>query len=149
MANFNRNPYYDDYSEDKDFYRILYRPGFAVQARELTQSQSILQNQIAKFGQHVFKEGSVVIPGAASLDTNYNYVKITDTFNSVTITASYLDSLVGKFVIGSVSGVRAQVVNYALRDGIEPITLFVKYVNSGSDTITKTFRRFILLKVTI
>ena len=52
--------YFDDYSEDKSFYRILFRPSTAVQARELTQVQSIIQNQIGKFGDHVFKDGSVV-----------------------------------------------------------------------------------------
>ena len=39
-------PYFDDYSEDKNFHRVLFKPGVAVQSRELTQSQTILQNQI-------------------------------------------------------------------------------------------------------
>jgi hypothetical protein len=56
-------PYYDDYNEDKDFHRILFRPGFAVQARELTQLQTILQKQIDRFGRHIFKNGSVVLGG--------------------------------------------------------------------------------------
>ena len=43
--NFNTDPYYDDYNEDKNFHRILFKPGVAVQARELTQLQTILQNQ--------------------------------------------------------------------------------------------------------
>ena len=59
-TNLNVDPYYDDFDETKSFHRILFRPGFGVQARELTQIQSILQNQIDRFGQHVFKEGSVV-----------------------------------------------------------------------------------------
>ena len=48
-TNFNVSPYYDDYSDDKLFNRILFRPAFAVQARELTQLQTILQNQITRF----------------------------------------------------------------------------------------------------
>ena len=60
----NVAPYYDDFKEDKNFHRILFRPGFAVQgSRELTQLQSILQNQIERFGNHVFQEGTLVIPG--------------------------------------------------------------------------------------
>ena len=43
--------------------RCCFRPGYPVQARELTTLQSILQDQIESFGSHVFKEGSVVIPG--------------------------------------------------------------------------------------
>jgi hypothetical protein len=38
-TNFNINPYYDDLDEDKKFLRLLYKPGYAVQARELTQAQ--------------------------------------------------------------------------------------------------------------
>ena len=54
--NFNIEPFYDDYSENKKFYRILFRPGYAVQARELNQVQSILQMQVERFGKHIFKE---------------------------------------------------------------------------------------------
>ena len=50
----NVSPYYDDYSETKNFHRILFRPSNAIQARELTQLQSILQNQVEKFGNHIF-----------------------------------------------------------------------------------------------
>lgn len=57
------SPYYDDFSEDKNFHRILFRPGYAVQARELTQMQTILQNQIERFGRHIFENGSPVIGG--------------------------------------------------------------------------------------
>ena len=57
---FNTTPYYDDFDEDKNFHRILFRPGRAVQARELTQSQTILQDQVTKFGNHLFKDGSRV-----------------------------------------------------------------------------------------
>ena len=63
-TNFNVTPYYDDFnSGEKDFYRILFKPGYAVQARELTQIQSMTQSQIFRFGKHVFQEGSIVIPG--------------------------------------------------------------------------------------
>ena len=56
-------PYYDDWDEDKGFRRIVFRPGYPVQARELTQVQTILQNQIERFGQHIFVNGSSVIGG--------------------------------------------------------------------------------------
>jgi hypothetical protein len=51
----SQNPYYDDFDETKDFYKLLFRPGYAVQARELTQLQTALQKQVDRFGQHVFK----------------------------------------------------------------------------------------------
>jgi hypothetical protein len=36
----NVSPYYDDFDEEKNFQNILFRPGFAVQARELSQIPS-------------------------------------------------------------------------------------------------------------
>ena len=61
-TDFNLSPYFDDFTEGKKFHRVLFRPAFAVQARELTQSQTQLQNQIERFGDHIFKYGSMVIP---------------------------------------------------------------------------------------
>ena len=70
-TDFNVSPYYDDFNESKKFHRILFRPAFAVQARELTQSQSIIQNQIERFSEHMFQQGTSKIPGQISVDTKY------------------------------------------------------------------------------
>ena len=68
VTNFNVDPYYDDFDAENNFHRILYRPGFAVQARELTQQQTILQNQIHRFGNHIFRDGSEVSGTSEFLD---------------------------------------------------------------------------------
>ena len=60
VTNLNIAPYYDDFNEGKGFHKVLFRPGYSIQARELTTLQSIFQNQVERFGAHVFKEGSVV-----------------------------------------------------------------------------------------
>ena len=60
---FNADPYYDDFNESKKFLRVMFKPGYALQAREVTQLQTILQNQIERFGNHVFENGSVVLDG--------------------------------------------------------------------------------------
>jgi hypothetical protein len=57
----NVNPYFDDFDEDKLFHRVLFKPGVAVQARELTQLQTILQNQVERFGDFIFEDGSIVV----------------------------------------------------------------------------------------
>ena len=88
-TNFNVDPFYDDFDESKNFHRILFRPGLAVQARELTQMQTILQNQIDRFASHIFQEGSTVRGLEMYYDTNYTYVKLRDnnsTGSSVVIT---------------------------------------------------------------
>ena len=79
---FNTEPYFDDYNPEKDFYRILFRPSYAVQARELTQSQSILSNQIDSFAKNIFQEGSVVTGAAHQLDDSVFYIKVQPTFTS-------------------------------------------------------------------
>jgi hypothetical protein len=81
-TNLNVDPYYDDFDESKNFHRILFRPGLAVQARELTQMQSIMLNQIDRFAEHIFKEGSVVRGLETNFDTNLKYVKLRDNSSS-------------------------------------------------------------------
>lgn len=74
----NVDPYFDDFNLEKQFYRVLFKPSYAVQARELTQLQTILQNQIEQFGDNIFKEGSI-IKGCNFTELNdLQYVKVTD-----------------------------------------------------------------------
>src|SRR6056300_1155679 len=126
-TDFNLSPYYDDFTESKKFHRILFRPAFAVQARELTQSQTILQNQIEKLGDHFFEKGAMVIPGEIGFDLNYSAVKLTSIDSSNTLT----DFKDGTVLTGSTSGITATVVNRVATDGTDPDTLFVKYSKSG------------------
>ena len=138
-TNLNVNPYYDDFNEDKNFHRILFRPGFAVQSRELTQLQTVLQNQIERHGRHMFKEGTVVIPGAIGFTVEYYAVKLESTISSTDITAQIQD-YVGKRITGTTSGVVAEVIQAVAATAADPITLFVKYVRTGSDNVTTVFQ---------
>ena len=138
--NLNASPYYDDFDNQKNFHRVLYKPGFPVQARELTQQQSILQNQIEKFGDHVFKEGSVVIPGGIAYDTQYNAVKLNNTNFNVDISI-YINNFLGKRIVGSESGIEAIVKFISLPDGgdVENITLYVTYLSADSNLQFNSF----------
>ena len=75
-TNLNISPYFDDFDESKNYNRVLFKPGYPVQARELTTLQSILQNQVEKLGHYFFKEGSVVVPGGTTYDSIYDCVRI-------------------------------------------------------------------------
>ena len=55
----------------------MYRPAFAVQARELTTQQTILQNQIEKMSDSMYKHGAMVIPGEVTYDLNHFSIKLT------------------------------------------------------------------------
>ena len=130
---FNVSPYYDDYSKNNNYHRILFRPAFAVQARELTQSQTILQNQVEQFGDHIFKSGSSVIPGQLSIDTNYTAIKLTSK------SVSDINDYDGTTLTGGASGVVAQCIGVSAIDGTDPDTLFIKYDKTGTDNTTTVF----------
>ena len=132
-TDFNVSPYYDDYAESKNFHRILFRPAFAVQARELTQAQTITQNQINKFGDHVFKNGAMVIPGQVSIDTSYYAVKLTSK------SAANVSTYEGTTMTGGTSGITAYVVGSEATDGTDPDTLYVKYNKSGTNNTDIVF----------
>ena len=93
---------------------IVFSFGRPVQARELTQLQSILQNQIEKFGTHMFKEGAMVIPGKVGFTNEYYAVKLQSTFNSNPVSA-YVNDYIGKTITGATSGVKATVIGYNLQ----------------------------------
>ena len=133
----NVSPYYDDYDVSDNFQRVLFRPGFAVQARELTTLQSILQNQIERHGRHFFKEGSMVIPGQISFTNAYYAVKLQSTFNSASI-SGYLSSYVGSVITGSISGITARVIGFTEATTTDAPTLFVKYLTTATTTASST-----------
>lgn len=140
QINLDTSPYFDDFDAKKDFYKVLFKPGFPVQARELTTLQSILQNQISKFGEHFFKEGSMVIPGAITYNPNYFAVILNNQQGGIDVSL-YLDKLIGVTIRGETSGVKAKVVNYVLPpdEGVTSPTIFVSYTDSGTDEETSTF----------
>ena len=132
-TNLNVSPYFDDFDPSKDYYRVLFKPGYPVQARELTGLQSILQNQIEQFGNHVFTEGSVVIPGSLSYNGSVFGVKIENTFNGVNVD-SYIDNLLNRVIIGQNSGVKAKVVYILKQNESENSNtiLYLNYLNTSS-----------------
>ena len=140
LTDLNVSPYYDDFSKDKDFHRILFRPGFAVQARELTTLQSILQNQIEQHGNHMFKEGTVVIPGQLSFMMNFQTLQLNGTFANETINpSSFYNATNNVVVTGQTSGVTAKIVGFQIATSTTQPMLYVQYVNTGTDGTTQRF----------
>ncbi len=137
-TDFNLSPYYDDFNESKKFHRILFRPSFAVQARELTQSQSILQNQVERVSDHLFEKGAMVIPGEIGYNINYYAVKLTSFTDSAAVGVTLTD-FVGLQLTGQTSGVVAKVINQVATDGTDPNTLYVQYETSGTSNTANSF----------
>ena len=126
--NLNIDPYFDDFSSDKNFHRILFKPGVAVQARELTQAQTILQDQITKFADNIFKQNSPVTGGQVTTNFNCYYVKLKDTYNNITVDVSQFNGLLVQNNVGSV---RARVLATVPALGSNPPTLIVSYLSGG------------------
>lgn len=126
------SPYFDDFEPSKNFHRVLFRPAVAVQARELTQLQSILQNQIERFGNHIFKDGSVVQGCAVEYIPDLEYVGVEDQFSDDADLSVEDAQLIGAVAVGQTSDVQALVVS--TRAGFirqKPGRLYVRYTKPG------------------
>lgn len=127
---YNIAPYYDDFDHSKGFHQIMFRPGISVQARELIQLQTILRDQFKKFGDHVFQQGSVVIPGNSYYDFNATSVKLQSNYlGSPIVVGSFLNQI----VVGVTTGVEAIVRAAIPVEGSDPATIILDYVAAGPD----------------
>jgi hypothetical protein len=119
------NIYRDDFADSDNYHRILFNPGRAVQARELTQLQTMIQREIERFGRNIFKEGAAVNPVAnVGVDTNYKFVKI----QSVSILPT---SIVGNTFTGGTSGVVGKCIRVVSAEGSDPATMYIAYISGG------------------
>jgi hypothetical protein len=131
------SPYFDDYNETKDFYKILFRPGVSVQARELNQLQTILQKQIERFGDNIFKSGTIIDGCDIIFNNNFQYIKIKDaeTDQTPVVVSNYNSYNIKNSaeVIPLVATVVTSVSGYETRSP-DLNTLYIRYVNSGFKT---------------
>jgi len=129
MADFNVPPYFDDFDENKGYYKILFRPSVAVQARELNQLQTTLQKQIERFGSHIFKEGTIVVGGGFDYEDDVPYVK------APTVSApTRLQEFVGKTVVGGTSGLQAYVKAVELDTDTNNYVFMLRYITASETT---------------
>ena len=149
-TNLNVTPYYDDFNSANNFHQILARPGFAVQARELTQVQSILKKQIETVGDFLFREGAMVIPGAVRT-SNLKFVKINTTYSGNTVDAKQYSASVtadtnglsfntgtSTIITGVTSGVKARVIATIAATATDPVTFLIEIIQAGGTKSTGT-----------
>ena len=130
--NLNSSPYYDDFDGTKNYNRVLFKPGVAVQARELTQLQTALSDQISQLGSFTLKEGAI-ISGCEEKISSIPYIKITDSdFDGDPIANSSLVNYVGATLIGGTSGLKARVLTTKTGNTSESPdtkTLYISYTD--------------------
>ena len=155
--NLNASPYYDDFSSANDFHRVLFKPGVAVQARELTQLQTILQNQMEQGFGFVLQEGAVITGCAENLVIR-EWVKILDTDASspaVAVDNTTLSTYKGDTLTGGTSGLTMTITGVETgTEAAAPATkqIYGNYTNSqtsytkfaAGETLTVTSTDYLL-----
>ena len=129
------NTYKDDFLDSDGYHRILFNSGKTLQARELTQLQTILQTQIERFGNNIFKEGAVVKPGGTNLNQKYEFIKLNTATNALPTNTT---ALVGTSFTGQTSGVIAKIIEVVAAEGSDPATLYVQYTSTVSSSASTT-----------
>lgn len=133
--NLNTSPYFDNFDDAKKFARILFKPGVAVQARELIQLQTILQNSVETFADHMFKDGARV-KGANGVIRKRDFIKLNDLdAASATVSNDTLINYVGDTVTGGTSGLTAKISKTATgldTDAVDKKTLYIEYTGGSS-----------------
>ncbi|MCG7944878.1 MAG: DUF4815 domain-containing protein [Candidatus Thiodiazotropha taylori] len=133
----SQSPYYDDFDSANGYVRVLFRPSYPVQARELTTLQTILQNQVSSFGDRMLKDGSRVTDGKLSIIKDAQRLTLSGTGNTVytpdgaetNSNLADISELEGKIITNADRTVKAMVLNQPVQNN-KAITgsLYIKYI---------------------
>lgn len=125
IQNTFENVYKDDYSDSAGYHRILFNAGRPVQGRELIQAQTIIQKEMKRFGDNIFKDGGAVNPSQnVKCNTRHHFVKLLPSDDPTTAT------LLTTFT-GATSGVSGKLFEYRETEHGDPPTIFVQYTEGG------------------
>ena len=127
-ANTLKSKYRDDFDIEKGYHRILFNNERHLQARELTQLQTIIQEELAIFGRNMFKEGAAANPGGAKIDRKIQFIKL----DAVTNLPSDITTLIGRTFEGATTGIRCTVVDILAATATDPATLYVRYTDRAA-----------------
>lgn len=136
-SNTFNSTYKDDFSDSDNFHRILFNSGRIVQARELTQAQTILQKQIERFGNNIFKEGAVIKAGGLTVNNSYEFIKLNNTSNALPTTDETING--STFTSQDGQNIKVEVIETIrgsanVDGGTNPDTLYVRYVSTSGAT---------------
>lgn len=134
--------YNDDWSENDNYHQMLFNSGRALQARELTQLQTMIYQEMGRLGKNVFKEGALVAGSGVAINTSYDYVQISAVVSGNFVNALPTDDpagILGITLTGQNSGVQAKVLEVKPTGGnFTQNTIYVQYINSGEQATDST-----------
>ena len=132
MTNFTnktfKETYRDYYDQNDNYHKVLFNSGRALQARELNEAQTIIQEELSRLGRNLFREGAVVRAGASTSDNTKEYIRLEAA------------SLVPEDIVGqeyqNAEGVKFIIEEFIDAVDLDPATLYVKYTDTTtvSDT---------------
>jgi hypothetical protein len=126
--------YRDDFTDSDNFHRILFNSGRALQARELTQLQTIMQKELGRLGKHIFKEGASVNPGGVTVNNEYEFIKLDTT--TLPLPAVITDLVGVEFTSDSLT--KFKVLEVVAATATDPATLYVTYTDTKTSTASST-----------
>lgn len=128
--------YNDDFRDSDHYHRVLFNNGRALQARELTQSQTIIQQELSRLSKFIVNEGAIFNnSGNLASGVNafsYTYLKV----NSLPVGYAQLKGT--EINDGDLFAIVKEVLPAA---GGDPDTIFVKMTkgqSGGASTATNT-----------
>jgi len=123
--------YKDDFVDSDNYHRILFNSGKALQARELTQMQTIIQEEISRFGSNIFVEGGVVNGSGFTVDNNYEFIKLA----VGQLPSATGSELINQEFIEDGTGVKFKILEVvtSATTGVAD-TLYVKYTDTSGGT---------------
>ena len=132
--------YRDDYSDSDNYHQILFNSGRALQARELTQLQTLVYEEMGRFGRNIFKEGAAVSSGGTAINAEYDCVKIASTNEPAAFSDIPLDSIFE----GLTSGIKAKVLRVEPKsDDFVLDTLYIQYIDNNESAVTGSSATFL------
>lgn len=136
----SQSPYFDDYDPDNDYTRVLFRPSYPVQARELTTLQSTIQDQISRLGDSLYKDGARVSGGGLSISSDATRMYLTGTGNASfppgnalsTAVISEIGNMIGLTVSNETGTVKARVIQQpaSVTQTLQVGSVYIKYLTT-------------------
>jgi hypothetical protein len=139
-----RSTYKDDHADSDNYSRILFNAGRALQARELTQMQTIIQKEIKRFADNIFqKDGVPTKAGGIAPNNHYAFIKIENDQNN---SFDDISALKGVVLTGADSSIKVKIYEAVAAENSDPDTLYVQYLdnpNTQSPSVALTSNSFV------
>lgn len=121
--------YKDDFLDSAGYHKVLFNSGRALQARELTQLQTILQTQITRFARNIFLDGAAVNPKSSGAGvSNMQYVILEDLPNDADLYPG--TTWTGSAKTGT-GGLKFVIQHVEQASGGDLPTIYGRYIDAG------------------